>query len=780
MPKTARIVLIALAALVALLLAAAGIVAATFNPNDYKPLLIRMVQEKKQRTLRIPGDIKLSFFPKLGAKFGPASISERNSSAEFASVDSARVSLELIPLLAKKLVIDQVQVDGLRATITRHKDGSSNVDDLTAKGEPGQQVLFDIDSVRISHADLVYDDREQDRRFELFDMDMETGRIANGVPSKLKLAADIKGNKPAVNARLSFKSGFTLDLERKRYALKGMDAELKGSLSGFTDLLLHAVGNADLQPDAKHFLLDGIRLSARGKGAGNALEASADIPKLVVSDAKVSGSKLSGEAKLSEGARTISAIFSTPNFEGSPQAFTLPALMLDATIKDAALDAKVKLSGALSGNLDKLLLTSPQVALNLSGRQGDTALNGSMTTPLSINLATQLIDLPHIAADFVLPNPGGGTLALKAGGNASVRLDKKTMSATLKGSLDQSNFNASLAQNGFSPAAYTFDIGIDQLDLDRYQRKSAPPANAPASKPAKPEAPMDFSALQKLQASGSVRVGALKVQNIRTTNVRFDVRAAGGTLNVRQLTASLYGGSVNGGLAITAGRPVRFALRQTLSGINVGPLLKDAIDKAPIEGRGNVQLDVTTSGATFGQIRKALNGTARLELRDGAIRGVNIAQAVRRAKAQIGAIRGDVPAQTGTSSAEEKTDFSELTGSFRIANGIAHNDDLNIKSPLMRIGGSGDINLGDERIDYLVKATVVSTLQGQGGPELQALKGLTVPVRLTGPLASMSWRIDFAGMASELAKQKLEEKKGEVKAKIEEQLKDKLKGFLGR
>ncbi len=778
MRKTARIVLIAFAALVALLLAAAGIVAATFNPNDYKPLLIRLVQEKKQRTLHIPGDITLSFFPKLGAKFGPASISEHNSSAEFASVDNARVSLELIPLIAKKLVIDQIQVDGLRATIRRNKDGSSNTDDLLAKGESGQQVLFDIDSVRISHAHVIYDDRQQDRRFELTNMDMETGRVANGVPSKLKLAADIKGNKPAVNARLSFKSGFTLDLDRKRYTLKGLDAELKGSLLGFTDLLLQAAGDADLQPDAKHFLLDGIRLSARGKGAGNAIEASVEIPKLAVSDAKVSGGKLSGEAKLSEGARTISASFGTPKFEGSSQAFTLPALTLDATIKDAALDAKAKLSGALVGDLDKLLLTSPQLAVNVSGRQGDTALNGTLTTPLSANLANQLIELPRIAADFVLPNPGGGTLALKAGGNASVHLGRKSMSAALKGSLDQSNFTARLGLNGFSPAVYAFDIGIDQLDLDRYRHK--PASAAPAATPVKAEQPMDFSALQKLQASGSVRVGALKAQNIRTTNVRFDVHAAGGTLDVRPLAANLYGGSVNGGLSITTGKPARFALRQTLSGINVGPLLKDAIDKQPVEGRGNVQLDVTTSGATFGQIRNALNGTARLELRDGAIRGVNIAQAVRRAKAQIGALRGDAPPQTGTASAAEKTDFSELTGSFRIANGIAHNDDLNIKSPLMRIGGAGDINLGDERIDYLAKATVVSTLQGQGGPELQALKGLTVPVRLTGPLASMNWRIDFAGMASELAKQKLDEKKEEVKSKIQEQLKDKLKGFLGR
>jgi AsmA protein len=180
-----------------------------------------------------------------------------------------------------------------------------------------------------------------------------------------------------------------------------------------------------------------------------------------------------------------------------------------------------------------------------------------------------------------------------------------------------------------------------------------------------------------------------------------------------------------------------------------------------------------------------------MELRDGAVRGVNVAQAVREAKARIGAVRGDAPPQTGMASAAEKTDFSELAASFRIANGIAHNEDLAIKSPLLRIGGAGDVNIGEGALDYTVRATVVPTLEGQGGPELQALKGLTVPVQLSGPFASLRWHVDFAGMARGLAQQKLDEKKDELraraqkeideqKAKLGEQLKDQLKGLFGK
>ena len=795
MPKPVKYILIAFAALISLLLIAAGILAATFNPNDYKPLLIRLAQEKKQRTLSIPGDIKLSFFPRLGVDLGQVGISERNSKDEFAALESAKVSLALMPLLSKQVVVDRITIDGMRANIKRFKDGSTNFDDLLAqeKGEkeergggPGRQFKFDIDSVDINNAHVMLDDRKEERKLELARLNLETGRIANGAPSNLKLTADIKADKPAVDAKLALKSGFTMDLERGRYVLKGLDAQLTGAALNFTDLALKLAGDADLTPASKRFALDGIKLSAAGKRGGQPVDLKLDIPKLAISDTQVSGGRLSGTGSMTQGARAIAIDFSAPSFTGSPQAFKLPALNMQATLKEAQRDVKARLEGALEGDIDKLLFSSPRLALNLSGKQGATAIEGALTTPLAADLGKKTIALPNLAADFSLPNPGGGSLRLKAGGSAQVNLDRESMNASLKGSLDESAFDAKLGMTKFSPAAYTFDIGIDRLDLDRYQGK---PAASTAKAAPEPEKAPDLSALRDLRADGRVRIGALKAKNIHTSNLRLDLHAAGGKLDIDPLAANLYGGSVAGALSLAASNPARFTARQTLTGINIGPLLKDALGKQPmLEGRGNVRLDVSSGGATFAQIKKGLNGSARLELHDGTVRGINIAQTMRTAKARIGELRGDQSsAQAGTSSAEEKTDFSELSASFRINNGVAHNDDLNGKSPLLRIGGSGNINLGAEQLDYLVRATVVQSLQGQGGPELQALKGVMVPVRLSGPFNAISWRIDFSGMAQELAKQKIEEQKEELKSKGQKALEEEksklqeqlMKGLLG-
>jgi hypothetical protein len=134
-------------------------VAATFDPNAYKPLIVQMVKEKKNRTLRLDGDIKLAIWPNLGADLGRLSLSEVNSEDEFLAVESARVSLKLIPLLSKQAVVDEVAIKGARAHLVRFKDGRMNIDDLLAKDDRKQeQVGFDIDHVVIENAALGYRD----------------------------------------------------------------------------------------------------------------------------------------------------------------------------------------------------------------------------------------------------------------------------------------------------------------------------------------------------------------------------------------------------------------------------------------------------------------------------------------------------------------------------------------------------------------------------------------------------------------------------------------------
>src|SRR5688572_30250666 len=174
--KILKYTLLALGALVILAGGLFAYVAATFNPNQYKPQIIQAVKEKTQRTLKLEGDIALSFWPSIGAKIGKASLSERASDREFAAVEEAHVSLKLLPLLSRQAVVDAVRIKGLRANIVKARDGKTNVDDLAgpppAKGAPATKdaqadFRLDIAGVEIANAAITYADQAAGSKYQL-------------------------------------------------------------------------------------------------------------------------------------------------------------------------------------------------------------------------------------------------------------------------------------------------------------------------------------------------------------------------------------------------------------------------------------------------------------------------------------------------------------------------------------------------------------------------------------------------------------------------------------
>ncbi|HSU75526.1 MAG TPA: AsmA family protein, partial [Burkholderiales bacterium] len=398
------------------------------------------------------------------------------------------------------------------------------------------------------------------------------------------------------------------------------------------------------------------------------------------------------------------------------------------------------------------------------------------------------------------------SVKIPVNGSARADLEKQSANADLNAKFDESTIQAKLGLAKFTPPAYTFDINVDRLNLDRYTKQqekkpvSTPteegkaPAPAPTAQKKEEDTPVDLSFLKGLNASGRLHVGALQAQGVKLANLKAEVHAANGKLDIAPHSANLYDGSMSG--AISAQADGRVALKETMNGVNVGPLLRDAAQKDLLEGKGTVALDVNAAGKSVNAMKKALAGTARVALKDGAIKGINLAEVFRRAKTALGS--ADTKAQAREA---QQTDFSEMTASFTIKNGVAHNEDLDVKAPLFRISGKGDIDIGNSTIDYVTNATVVATTKGQGGSDLAQLSGLTVPVHLVGPFDALKYQVDYSAAATQFAKSKAGER---IRSAIEERLGiakppaggeqaapsgqgssgtnplDKLKGLLGR
>jgi AsmA protein len=745
MKKFLKYGLLVAAGVLVILAAGAAYLLATFDPNAYKPQIIQAVKSSKQRNLKLNGDIKLTFFPNIGASFGKASLSEFRSEQEFASIDSAHVSVALLPLFARQVVVDKVAVSGMTVHLIKHKDGKLNIDDLlstSASPAPvenklaaagGAPVKFDIAAVSVDKTELSYRDEATGAQYAVKDLHLETGRIANGVPTNIGLAANIQANRPKLDITAQLKTDLVFDLEKNSYQLTNLDLEARGSAIDINNLSVKASGNANAKLGTQEFGVKKFSLSASGVQAKNNFGVKLDAPLLALTNDKFSGDKLALNAKLEGPAGNVTADMALPGVEGNRQSFKISALTLDADMAQPDQSFKVKLSTPVSGNIEAQQFSLPNLTLAISAH-GDKLPNKSVSSELK--------------------------------GNVKLDLKKQTAAANLAGGLLQSNVKADVAVNGFTNPSVRFNADLDQFDADLYLPKKSKGTTAAMPPAAAAEQPFDLSALKKLDLDGNLRVGALKAANVKTSQLRVEVKVHRGLVNINPLSANLYQGSLKGNVTVNAAQATpSFAVNAALKGVDVGPLARDAADLDVLEGKGTVMLKLNTQGDTVSTLKKRLNGNAALNVASGAIKGINLAKLVE----SVQSLGKNTSVQTLGINKDEKTPFSEFKASFKVRDGVAHNDDLSVRSTMLRINGNGDIDIGHDNVNYDAKVAFARTEQGRTA---------TLPVNVSGPFDNLKFKVDYTALFSDLAKQKIEEKEQELKAKAVEDAKAKLREQL--
>ncbi|MGB8076526.1 MAG: AsmA-like C-terminal region-containing protein, partial [Gallionella sp.] len=165
----------------------------------------------------------------------------------------------------------------------------------------------------------------------------------------------------------------------------------------------------------------------------------------------------------------------------------------------------------------------------------------------------------------------------------------------------------------------------------------------------------------------------------------------------------------------------------------------------------------------------ALNGNFSLNVSDGALKGIDIDKKVLAAQALLSS-GISATSELEAASPDEKTTFKEFKATFKVTNGVAHNDDLSLRSEQVWVTGAGDINIGSDSIAYVAKAAIARTSDGKGG--------ITVPVHVSGTFTDLRYKLDYGAMVKEAVKQKVDAKKEELKNQLQDQLKNKLKGLF--
>src|SRR5690606_15803657 len=138
-----------------------------------------------------------------------------------------------------------------------------------------------------------------------------------------------------------------------------------------------------------------------------------------------------------------------------------------------------------------------------------------------------------------------------------------------------------------------------------------------------------------------------------------------GILTVDLTEMNLYDGTGVASIQLNAQQPtLRLNKALTIQNVQLKPLLSDAADFDKLEGKGMIQVDLSSSGKSQADLIGALNGDGQILFQDGAISGINLAAMAR-----------NLTSAFTESGSMQKTDFAELSGTFTVRNGILHNDD---------------------------------------------------------------------------------------------------------
>jgi AsmA protein len=391
------------------------------------------------------------------------------------------------------------------------------------------------------------------------------------------------------------------------------------------------------------------------------------------------------------------------------------ALMLHASLPSIADPLDLDVQGVLDGQ--KLHIAGTVASL---GRFLDGA-----ATPISVS-----VEAPAYLPKGLLLE-GTATYA----GNAFAL---KSMTARLGDTAVAGSVSADLS--GDVPAI-TASLAGQTIDIDALLGKSSGGASAlgvgGGGSADWSDAKIDFSALKSVNARLALSAQRLVFHQIKAGPVTIQAMIAGGKLNMQMPTLKLYDGAGTAALAIDAsGKTPAAAIRLSLANLDGYSFLKETASFESIDGTAAIALDLTTSGASQRAMVWALAGTAKLEFTDGAIRGINVAKAVR--SLSTGILAG------WQESGEEKTDFAALGASFKIAEGQAQTADLHLQGPLVRMTGAGTVDLPGQALKFRVDPQVVASLEGQGGKA--DLAGLGVPVMIDGPWSKPSIYPDIAGI----------------------------------
>ncbi|AXE28704.1 AsmA family protein [Chromobacterium phragmitis] len=659
------------------------------------------------RSVRIDGRITPQVFPSPGIEVEKLSVSEPGKPDVFARVETLRVSLSWLPLLLGNREIKGLELHGPSANVSRDLDGRLNIADLFQPRKQGNYSVK-LERLAIREGTLLLSDQltHTDKRLSNISLDADNLRGT----SDLSFGAILDDDKRPVRLALTT----PLTIQDDQVSLPELEAVAISAIPGLGDTKLTVTGQYKLN-----------FASLQATGSDVTVDFSSERP--------------SSEVKLT-----------LPQINASLRELTMPSGSLSAKLTYAR--SQYQLQAALDNlKLSENGLYADKLDGEFNWLAGSGKVNVKLNAPLSLAGMNQLLMQPlKLTSTITTPALPRGRLVASMEGALDGDIDEPRFNLRVAGKLDGSDVSATLSQYGLIKPRHEAMLNIGKLDLNRYlpEAQGDPVAIFQNTN----EIPLDW--LDFFDLNGKVAIGELEMGRFRINNISSNVRINPRAFELDQMSADIYDGRLQGDASLSRRDVPHLQVKQTLQGMKIRPLLVDLFSFSRLDGKGNGKIDINADGKSFAELRSTLSGDASFSLNNGALTGIDLVAALKNLPAEL-------KEWNGAAQNDQKTTFSTLSTSFKLDKGVARSQDLKLASQLVNVNGGGKMDLKQNIVDY--------TMDVQANPqEFARLKGVNVPLKITGPINSPVYALDFNALVK--GKKTEGEKQQALKQQLQKQI----------
>jgi AsmA protein len=814
------------AGVLVLLLAALMIVPRLVPDSVYRERIESAATAALGRKVTVSGKINISIFPRIEARAGAATIAnpEGFGDAPFASMNELRASVKLIPLLFRRVEIDEFVLVDPTIALVALEDGRNNWTFPMGETPPPEPAPTDTASppapdappsppatrqpfgaslrdVRIVNGRVSYENRANGQLQTLSELGLKAQMRAIDQPFRIEATGKANDQPFEIkafiqNPRAMIDSVFTpVEITLKTDVL---ETSLRGQLAMGDDtrwdLAFEGVipSGPALADRFKIANLPGRAALGRVSLSGQTVGTPSDI-LLNIADARhespMFNANFNGQVRFHDqitvqGTATADA----------PKLADLAAAMNTSSPGSAALGA-AHATMKVSGRAGDLIFTDidfrHEGALSISF-QGGARLTDDLTYNGHVAISTD--DLRALASKAGTQLPPGNVyrrFALSgdtSGGTRDVLLDH----AVVEFDSIRGTGRAALTFTG--RPKLTGELATNLIDITGYAVASgAPPENAPtapggaapapasggASAPQQPapatapwgNTPINLTPLRLVDADLTLRAEGVKFQKFEFGRSNLLVTLRDGKLQGNLTETSLFGG---GGVAIltadaTAATPA-VSLNARFRGVAARQLLAAAARFEMVDGKADVDVNVGGSGATLQTLMNSLAGDGSLKFADGAVRGVDLTRLVNVTRENLA--RASILNLTSSFGANSRTAFDGMTVNFTMKDGLAATNDLKFNADSLTMAGGGWLDLGGQKLGL----SLFPEFRDRG----QGVDGYGLPLKVSGGWTGVRFEPDFGWLRQRVVSGVRTRAETEVQNLLRDQLGGRFSGLLGQ